>query len=280
MADQFINDLFLEKADVDGVLPPLPLQEGKQGVREYAKKNNVSEETASGIEQIMLDAQSWMKASAPVYHISRNSDDYFTVPTIIMPTDLPNRNGTAFPRSELAKFDPELGRQVYKGWIGKPVYIDHKNLDYTKAIGVVADVAMRKIPDAYGDIWKVIALMAVDRTKDPKIANDILTGRRRNYSMGALVSTYKCSFCGGEGHMRGGLKDKYEAMPCGKEHAYFSRTGQFRTYPIRLGQNEAANANKTIGFLNAMKVKPFEISTVGYPAFASAYTKENEIAAL
>ncbi|QXV74244.1 hypothetical protein [Rhizobium phage RHEph12] len=274
----FINNLFLETSDVVNSLPALALEEGKSAVAEYRVKNHVSREIAEDIYKTMVNAPSWIKAAAPVYHISQNASDYFTVPTIIMPSDLPNRNLTAFPREELAKFDPEIGQQVYRGWIGKPVYIDHANRDYTKAIGVVADVSMRKIEGAHGDLWKVVALMAIDRTKNPVIANDILTGRRRNYSMGALVSAYECSICKQIGRMRAGLKDKWEALPCGKEHAYYDRTGGFRAAPITVPRE--TQPARTLGFLNARGVRPFEISTVGYPAFASAYTSENQINAL
>lgn len=273
ITDRLFDNAYLETADVQGSLPPLELHKGKDAVVEYASQHNISRASSEQLYSTIVNAPKWLPYSSSIYHTSANVKDYFTVPTIIMPTDLPNRNGTAFPLTELAKFDPEIGNHAYMGWIGKPVYIEHDNLDYTKAIGAVVDVAMRKIDNANGGLYKVIALMAIDRTKNPKIANDILSGRRRNYSMGAMVKAYQCSICGAKGFIRSGLRNKFEALACGTQHAAFDRQGKFRTVPLTANSQE-----RTLGFLNAIGVKPFEISTVGYPAFASAYTPEYRIA--
>lgn len=272
MKNSVFDNAFLETADVAFSLPPMEMHKGKDSVVEYASKNSVSHETIEQMHSALVNAPKWLPFSSKVFHTSSDVSDYFTVPTIIMPTDLPNRNLTAFPRSELIKFDPEIGGQVYSGWIGKPVYYNHQNLDYTKAIGTVVDVSMRRMPGTAGDLWKVIALMAIDRTKNTKLAHDILSGRRRNYSMGAMVKSYQCSICGCTGQIKAGMKDKYECMPCGKSHAFFDRAGKFRSTPL-----DRNGDVKTIGFLNAIGVKPFEISTVDYPAFASAYTPESAI---
>jgi hypothetical protein len=268
------DNMFLETADTVFAAPPIELHRGKDAIVEYAANNNISKETSEQIYSSLVDSPRWISAASEVFKTSPYVGDYFTVPTIMMPTDLPNRNLSAFTRAELARFDPEIGDHVYMGWKGKPVYVEHDNLDYTKAIGAIVDVAMRPIAGAGGDIWKVIALMAIDRTKNPKIANDILTGRRRNYSMGAMVKAYQCSVCGGVGQIRAGLKSKYDAMPCGLTHASYDRRGGFRMFPVGGRDSE----KRTIGFLNALGVKPFELSSVGYPAFASAYTPETKIA--
>lgn len=272
MKQSVFGNMFLDTADVVGVLPPVELHRGKDSIVEYATKHNLPTEASEQLYSTIVNAPKWIPAASEVYKTSSDVRDYFTVPTIIMPTDLPNRNLSAFPREELIKFDPEIGDHAYRGWIGKPVYTEHDNMDYTKSLGAVVDVAMRPINGVAGDIWKVIALMAVDRTKNPKISNDILTGRRKNYSMGAMVKGYRCSVCSSVGWIRAGLKSKYEAMPCGYEHSSHDRQGQFRVVPLGRGDHR-----KTIGFLNAVGVKPFEISTVGYPAFASAYTPEHRI---
>lgn len=269
----FNNDMWMETADVSVSLPPLELHRGKDGLAEYASKNPISDDTKAKLYSTMLTAPRWLPHASKVYETSSDVTDYFTVPTIIMPTDLPNRNLTAFPREELARFDPEIGDHVYAGWKGKPVYIEHDNMDYKKAIGAVVDVSMRPITGT--NLHKVIALMAIDRTKNPEIANAILAGRRRTYSMGAMVRAYECSVCKAMGFIKPGIKNKYEVMPCGKEHAYYDRQGRFRVVPTAMGAR-----SQTIGFLNARSVKPFEISTVSYPAFASATTPEDQIADL
>lgn len=274
MKQSMFDSMFEERADCAQTGKPFENFRGVDGLAEYASKARISKETSESIHKNILQSVSWIPHAAKVYNISPDRKDYITVPTIIMPTDLPNRNLTAFSRGELARFDPEIGDHVYRGWKGKPVYIDHKNSNYPDAIGSVVDVSMRKIDGAQGDVWKVLALMAIDRTKNPRIADDILSGRRRTYSMGAMVKAYGCSLCGAVGNIRPGMKDKYEAMPCGREHAYFDRNGHFRSFPTKDGRS------RQIGFLNALNVKPFEISSVTYPAFASAVTPESQISEL
>jgi hypothetical protein len=47
--------------------------------------------------------------------------------------------------------------------------------------------------DAHG-IYHVVVLAGWDRTKDAKLANDILTGKRTGFSMGAFVDYTVCSY--------------------------------------------------------------------------------------
>lgn len=69
---------------------------------------------------------SWLVFAAPVYHISPNIDDYVIVNTVITISDLPNRNGIAFPLTELVGFaEPPNNRLAYQGWFGCPTYYNH-----------------------------------------------------------------------------------------------------------------------------------------------------------
>lgn len=267
-------DGILETADTLGSLAPYEIFKGKDSIAEYASKTKASKEVANAIFEKTITTPDWVKAASSIYKTSPDLSDYFIVPTIIMPSDLPNRNGTAFPRKELARFDPEMGRLKYQGWIGKPVYHDHKNSNYDTALGMVIDAYMKPMKSK-GDLWKVISLMAIDRTKNPGISNSILAGNRRTYSMGAWVQKYKCSVCGCVGEVKKGMKNKYEAMPCGHSHAGLDRTGRMKTFPLKRNSELS-----TLGFLNAMDIKPFEISSVTYPAFSSAFTPEWEISEL
>jgi hypothetical protein len=138
---------------------------------------------------------------APVMHISSNPEDYFMFPVPIMYSDLPNRNGVAFPLSELVKWNSDLKCQGYESWRYAPMFVEHQSDDITTAIGVVADVSLRKI-EGYGDgkLWKVVALAAIDRTKNPELARRMEAGEINTYSMGAMVDGWTCSYCGaGEG---------------------------------------------------------------------------------
>ena len=70
-----------------------------------------------------LDYNVWLPFAAPVYKISPRIEDYVIVNTIICPSDIPNRNGIAFPATELARFQPPpMNRMAYKAWKGCPVH--------------------------------------------------------------------------------------------------------------------------------------------------------------
>lgn len=143
-----------------------------------------------------LDWTSWLPFCAKSYCISPNPEDYVLLPTIICPSDLPNRNGVGFPLNELTRWDPETHQQVYRGWKGCPTYSEHQNNDHTKARGVVIDSVLRKVEGVHGNFWKVLGLAAFDRNKYPDVAQRLLTRRTTTVSMGALVSAYSCSVCG------------------------------------------------------------------------------------
>lgn len=142
-----------------------------------------------------LDWMKWLPFCAKEYAISRNPEDYVLMPTIICPSDIPNRNGVGFPLQELVKWDPETHRQVFRGWKGCPTYSEHDNNDCKRARGVVVDVTMRKVQGYQGNIYKVMGLAGFDRNKYPEVAHRLLTRQTRTVSMGALVSRYSCGLC-------------------------------------------------------------------------------------
>lgn len=136
--------------------------------------------------------------AARAHHISSDPRDYIFRPVIIFTTELPNRNGVGFPTSELAKWSTLGGCQSYMTWKGKPMHIEHEADDPTTAIGIIVDVAMVPLRGfGGGTLWKVIALAAMDRTKDP-IVGEVERGEVNTYSMGCLVDGYTCSYCGAE----------------------------------------------------------------------------------
>jgi hypothetical protein len=164
---------------------------------------------------------------------------------IVMPSDLPNRNGVGFPLRELIRWDPEVGRQAYKTWKGMPTYSEHANDNYSQARGVIADSILRKMTGFNnGQIWKVMLLLCFDRNKYPDVANRILTGETNSYSMGAWVNSYQCSYCNAE----------------------FGKCGHI--HPKK--PNEMNLVNGHLAFRNAIGIRGFECSEVGTPAYISA----------
>lgn len=88
-----------------------------------AGEGKVIDKADSAVSKIDL---SWLALAAPVYHISPNIDDYVIVNTIITISDLPNRNGIAFPLTELVGFDePPYNRLAYEGWLKAPLFAEH-----------------------------------------------------------------------------------------------------------------------------------------------------------
>jgi hypothetical protein len=197
-----------------------------------------------GQTPIPLDFNNWLPFSAPHYHISPDPADFILVPVIVMPSDIPNRNGVAFPLKELIAFSPDQGQQAYKTWKGKPTYLEHANNDITKAYGVIADSFMRPLKGwGGGKVWKVLLLLAFDRSKHADVADKIASGEYNSYSMGAWVGGYSCSYCGAE---------------VGKcDH-------------IRANSNGMYHLNGKMVFRNCHDIVGFECSSVSTPAFISA----------
>jgi hypothetical protein len=85
-----------------------------------------------------LDYETWLPFAAKTYNISPKIEDYIIVSTLVCPSDIPNRNGIAFPAAELAKFQaPPISRMAYKAWQGCPVHFEHDNEVHERAYGVI-----------------------------------------------------------------------------------------------------------------------------------------------
>lgn len=200
----------------------------------------------------------WLPAAAEKLGISPNVRDFVAVPVVLMPSDLPNRNLVAFPRERIFEFDIASGRLAYTSWMGMPTFQDHKNDDPTVAKGVIFDVAVRKMNDAKGGLYKVIALCAFDRRRDPILANKILTGEVSEYSMGAMVRGYHCSICGVESAKP--IEPKCSHIP--------ARRNQFNVFP--------KNGFNRLAYWNTGPFKGFETSALvkALPAAFAAATTE------
>jgi hypothetical protein len=138
----------------------------------------------------------WLEAAAAEYNISRDIRDYVITPVIMFPTALPNRNGVAFSLASMGRFDLDLACLGYETWKRRPTHFNHVNDDPTNAKGAVFDTRMLPLAGTNQKVWKAVALYGCDRTRDPVLANNILTGEYSHYSMGASVGSYECAVCG------------------------------------------------------------------------------------
>jgi len=202
--------------------------------------------------EMLVETTKWLPAFAEQYNISADLRDYVMVPVVIMPSDLPNRNAQAFPYEELIKANVEVGRLAYQTWTAKPTFQDHQNSDHTKAKGIIFASVMRPIPRARGNLWKVICLCGYDRSTQPVLANQILTGERNSYSMGAWSEHFICSICGAV----------HNAKQPGCDHINIKMP--------RLTKYD----NGKLAYAQARNILGFEVSSVQTPAYFSATTND------
>ena len=194
------------------------------------------------VKGIQVDVESWLPQASKIYNISKDLNDYVVTVAEIMTSDLPNRNGIAFPLQELTKFNPDTGQLGYQSWKGKPTFFEHKNDILADAKGVIFDSALLPAPEFAGDIYKLLVLLGFDKKKDPALANDILSKRRNCYSMGAYANDYTCSICGAK-VSKGGCSHVNVNYP------------QFKII------------DGNLAFLNVQDIIGFETSSVATPAF-------------
>ena len=162
------------------------------GLDKDASSGRMLMASASAVDRNAVVDVSWLPAASEQYNISSDIRDYVIAEVPIVEGDIPNRNMHCFLTSRLVEFVPKYGVQAYKTFVGKPVFYEHQHDDNTKAKGVILDASMRHINGR----WFVMILKAFDRTKDSKLANDVLTGNRKGHSMSAWTENFDCGFCG------------------------------------------------------------------------------------
>lgn len=208
--------------------------------------------TDKGVQDLDL---SFLPFAARNYDISPNIEDYVIFSTIICPSDIPNRNGIAFPLEELIRFTPTPSPHfVYKGWNYCPLCLEHDNDDPKKAIGIIFDVSLVPMSEEYGNgrLHNVIGVCGIDRTKAPEIADKFARGELNTVSMGALADYFTCSICGQ-------VIDETHTCP------HISSKDDVNFMPIA---DESGHIH--IAFLNAHGLDPIETSVVADPAWAPA----------
>ncbi len=200
------------------------------------------------VKDMIDDVPNWLGLASEVMNISSDLKDYILSPVVSMPSDLPNKNGQAFPYHQLSAWNPQHGMPMYKTWKGKGSFIEHASDDYTQAKGIIFSSMLLPIKNTTGNIWKVVKLVGIDRSRDSVLANDILTKKRKHWSMGAYAEDYECSICGS--HYSDGDCEHLEA-----------KADQPPKFPI---------FNNMLAYWNVERPVGFEISSVAKPAFSSA----------
>lgn len=258
MTERFVETAFAN------CLSSYALHDVFNGNEDRAKRSleQAGMQVSDGASQTALGL-GWLEAAAPVYNISRDPKDYVIAPVTILLSEIPNRNGVAFPLTALAAFDPELGQMAYETWRRKPTFYEHANEDHTKAHGVIFDMTMRPARNFAGNLWRVNALCGVDRTRVPLLANRVLAGDLKTWSMGATIAQYECAICG---HHPTKTVRRCEHMSLDNR--------QMRLFASANGQPPKLAHYTTTG------IRGFECSMVEVPAWASAQNEPEHLMSL
>jgi hypothetical protein len=132
-----------------------------------------------------------LKAVAETYCISSDPKDYVYVAVRALTADVPNENHDAFSEKELLRFDSKFGCKVYQTFNMKPHHVNHRSADPKQARGVILDSHYNtKNAEHFPEI-----LIAVDKTKDHKLAEGIASGDISGFSMGCTADWTICSVC-------------------------------------------------------------------------------------
>lgn len=205
--------------------------------------------SASAVDPSSRVDVSMLAAAAESYKISSDIRDYVIAEVPIVEGDIPNRNMHCFLTSRLVEFIPEYGTQCFKTFVGKPVFYEHEHNDHTKAKGIILDAQMREVNGR----WFVFILKAFDRTKDRKLAEDVLSGRRKGHSMSAWANKFNCSLCG---HLWDTSYEK--SCDCAKGQMNVRRPNVYAGFGDIVDDKLVYGVPKGITF--------FESSSVGVPA--------------
>ena len=155
-----------------------------------------------------------IKAVSKLYNISPNIEDYvFPVPRAVG-ADYPNSNGDCFTHSELTRYSNKHRCLVYQTFKNVPIHIEHKANNKKEARGFIPDAEYIQTDpkDKY-----VLTICAVDSKKDPALAEGLVSGDIRFFSMGCVCEAVECSICGNRftndrdlcQHLRPGRKMSY-----------------------------------------------------------------------
>lgn len=169
---------------------------GSQPIDMHKQNAKITDVTAKLQPETVSECNLWLPYAAECYELSKNIRDYVLVPVPTINTEMPNTNGDSVSLPEFLRFNPTLGMQSFKTFRGKPTHLEHSNKDIRKAKGVILDVYLRKIKNfGNGKYYKLVMLLAYDRTKDPILANAILSGVSNSYSVGYYYTSYSCPIC-------------------------------------------------------------------------------------
>jgi hypothetical protein len=176
---------------------PFKVIGGFDKFRRYAESSEVAAN--------LIDTAIFEKLS-PVYKISPDPKDYGFLSALAVRANVPNNNGDAISREELFRYRPHRGCRTFETFINSPLHINHFSQEPSLARGFIIDAIYNDRDEPFEFVEVVVA---VDKTKDPYLADMLLSGKINKFSMGSLVEAIKCSLssCGKVAHSEDELCD-------------------------------------------------------------------------
>jgi hypothetical protein len=213
------------------------------------KGDKVKVDTGSGYRN--LDCGLWYPMCAQHYNLSPDIRNLIMIPVPVLISELPNTNGDCISKNELLQFIPDQGALAYRTFIGKPTFLEHNNQDITQAKGVILDCYLQTLKGFGNDKhYKLVLLLAYDRTKDPELCRKILSGEVNTYSIGVYFDSYSCSICGNKVGKTYGKACSHTAL---KKPTYLHESGK-------------------LAYRHMHGIIAFECSCVVDPAFSMAHS--------
>ena len=196
------------------------------------KKRKASQKKSAYLDNnLEINIEKVLDTVASRYKISKNPDDYLYVPLLANHADRPNSNMDGWELNELQRFDDRFANFVYRTYNYKPHFVEHRADDPALSRGVILDSTLNLSNDAddetkefvYRHTGKYIEkdafvelLLAVDKTKDPRLAA-LYDDNKVAYSMGCDIESSICSACGNEARTErqfcNHIKNKFAKIP-------------------------------------------------------------------
>ncbi len=141
----------------------------------------------------LLDETIFEKMAA-LYAVSPNPQDYRYLSALAVRANVPNSNGDAVSREELFRYRPLRRCRSFETFIHSPLHVNHFSSNPKLARGFIVDAIYNTWDE---DFEFVETVVAVDKTKDPILADALVSGKINKFSMGSIVESLQCSlsFC-------------------------------------------------------------------------------------
>lgn len=161
-------------------------------------------------EKNLIDPKKFERVTG-IYAISPDPTDYGFLSALAVRANIPNNNGDAISTEELFRFRPHRGCQTFETFINAPLHLNHFSSEPKLARGFVVDSIYNKWDEPFEFVEVVVA---VDKKKDPYLADGLLSGKINKFSMGSLVEAIKCSLsnCGKIAHSEQELCEHLKKM--------------------------------------------------------------------